>query len=81
MCSYKINFYLKFLILTVEIGQNRNEIGNIKIITNLLTEYYSHLKGYLKINCLRRRLHNNIMITKVEEEVAFISNAPQIATC
>ena len=28
--------------------QNRNEIGNIKIITNLLTEYYSHLKGYLK---------------------------------
>ena len=36
------------LILTVEIGQNRNEIGNIKIITNLLAEYYSHLKGYLK---------------------------------
>ena len=46
--SYKIIYYLKFLILTVEIGQNRNEIGNIKIITNLLTEYYSHLKGYLK---------------------------------
>ena len=41
-------FYLKFLILTVEIGQNRNKIGNIKIITNLLTEYYSYLKGYLK---------------------------------
>ena len=33
--SYKIIFYLKFLILTVEIGQNRNKIGNIKIITNL----------------------------------------------
>ena len=32
----------------VEIGQKRNEIGNIKIITNLLAEYYSHLKGYLK---------------------------------
>ena len=46
--SYKIIFYLKFLILTVEIGQNRNEIGNIKIITNLLTEYYLHLNGYLE---------------------------------
>ena len=45
--SYKIIFYLKFLILTVEIGQNRNEIGNIKIITNLLAEYYSHPKGHL----------------------------------
>ena len=41
-------YYIKFLIPTVEIGRNRNEIGNIKIITNLLTEYYSHLEGYLK---------------------------------
>nr|XP_058958323.1 vesicular integral-membrane protein VIP36-like [Pocillopora verrucosa] len=36
------------LLMKVEIGQNGNEIGNIKIITNLLAEYYSHLKGYLK---------------------------------
>ena len=46
--SYKIIFDLKFFILTDEIGQNRDEIGKMKIITNLLTEYYSHLKGYLK---------------------------------
>lgn len=76
--SYKIIFHSKFLILTVEIGQNRNEISNVKIITNLLTEYYSHLKGYLRENYLRRPLHNNIMITKVGEEGAFTDTAPKL---
>ena len=46
--SYKINFYLNFHILTVEIGQNRNEIDDIKITNNLGSEYYLYLKGYLK---------------------------------
>ena len=48
MRSYKINFYLNFHIFTVEIGQNRNEIDNIKITNNLGSEYYLYLKVYLK---------------------------------
>ena len=36
---YKIIFYLKFLTLTVKVGQNKNKIDNIKIIPNLLTEF------------------------------------------
>ena len=45
---YKIIFYLKFLTLTIKVGQNRNKIDNIKIIMNLLTELESYLKRYLK---------------------------------
>ena len=47
---YKIIFYLKFLTLTVKVGQNKNKIDNIKIITNLLTEFESYLKRYLRRN-------------------------------
>ena len=47
---YKIIFYLKFLTLTVKVGQNKNKIDNIKIITNLLTEFESYLKRYLGRN-------------------------------
>ena len=35
---YKIIFYLKFLTLTVKVGQNRKKIDDMKIIMNLLTE-------------------------------------------
>ena len=45
---YKIIFYLKFLTLTIKVGQNKNKIDNIKIIMNLLTELESYLKRYLK---------------------------------
>ena len=41
-------FYLKFLSLTVKFGQNKNNIDNIKIIINLLTELKSSLKRYPK---------------------------------
>ena len=39
---------LIFQFFAVEIGQNRNEIANIKITNNLGSEYYFYLKGYLK---------------------------------
>ena len=45
---YKMTFCLKFLSLTVKIGQNKNKIGNIKVIRNLLTKLESYLKRYLK---------------------------------
>ena len=45
---YKIIFYLKFLTLTIKVGQNKNKIDNTKIIMNLLTELESYLKRYLK---------------------------------
>ena len=45
---YKIIFYLKFLTLTIKVGQNKNKIDNIKIIMNLLTELESYLKRYIK---------------------------------
>ena len=45
---YKMTFYLKFLSLTVKFEQNKNKIGNIKIIINLSTELKSYLKRYLK---------------------------------
>ena len=35
---YKIIFYLKFLTLTVKVGQDRKKIDDMKIIMNLLTE-------------------------------------------
>ena len=37
---YKMIFYLKFLSLTVKVGQNKNKIGDKKkkTIMNLLTE-------------------------------------------
>ena len=44
---YKIIFYLKFLSLTVKVGQNKNKIDNIKIIMDLLAELESYLKRYL----------------------------------
>ena len=34
--------------------------------------------GILRENCLRRPLHNNIMITKVGEEGAFTSTASKL---
>ena len=46
--AYKIIFYLKFLTLTVKVGQNENKIVNTKIIMNLLTELESYLKRYFK---------------------------------
>ena len=36
----------------VEIGQNRNEIDNIKITNNLGSEYYLYLKDILRENHL-----------------------------
>ena len=45
---FKMIFYLKFLSLTVKFGQNKNNIDNIKIIINLLTELKSSLKRYPK---------------------------------
>ena len=41
-------FFLNFHIFTVGIGQNRNEIDNIKITINLGSEYHLYLKGYLR---------------------------------
>ena len=35
---YKIIFYLKFLTLTVKVGQDRKKIDDMKIMMNLLTE-------------------------------------------
>ena len=35
---YKIIFYLKFLTLTVKVGQDRKKIDDMKIIMNLLKE-------------------------------------------
>ena len=45
---FKMIFYLKFLSLMVKFGQNKNNIDNIKIIINLLTELKSSLKRYPK---------------------------------
>ena len=42
--NHKIVFYLKFLNFTVEIGQNKDKIDNIKIIVNLLVELKLRLK-------------------------------------
>ena len=44
---YKIIFNLKFLSLTVKIGQNKNKIDNIKIVMILQAELESYLKRYL----------------------------------
>ena len=45
---YKIIFYLKFLSLTVKVGQNKNKIDNTISIMNLLAELESYLERRLK---------------------------------
>ena len=45
---YKMIFNLKFLSLTVKVGQNN--IDSIKIVMNLLTELELYLKRYLRRN-------------------------------
>ena len=45
---YEMTFYLKFLSLMVKVERNKNQIDNIKIIINLLTELKSKLRKYPK---------------------------------
>ena len=45
---YKMIFYLKFLSLTVKVGQNKNKIDNTISIMNLLAELESYLERRLK---------------------------------
>ena len=45
---YKMIFYLKFLSLTVKVGQNENKIDNTRSIMNLLAELESYLERRLK---------------------------------
>ena len=45
---YKMIFYLKFLSLTVKVGQNKNKIDITISIMNLLAELESYLERRLK---------------------------------
>ena len=40
--AYKIIFYLKFLTLTVQVGQNKKKIDNMRIIMSLSPELDSY---------------------------------------
>ena len=67
----KMTFYLKFLTLTVKVGQSKNKINDIKIMMNLQAEIELSLERYLERNILRRLLHNNRINRKFGEERAY----------